>query len=226
MNSTNKQGAKKNKKQRYFLYDFVKATGAIPALLWLRPKITYLNEKSPKRVKGGALIASNHISFFDPVVVHCVFWYRRLNCIATKDLFTSKTKEWFFTKMHCIKIDKENFTMRSLHSVINRLNEEKAVVIFPEGTVNREEEHGLKNYKSGAILMAHISGKPIVPMYIAKRERWYERTRVVIGEEIDVRTLCGKIPTTEEIERASKYLYDKEKQMAEFLQKEGGKKER
>ena len=173
MNSKDKSKKKTKKRQGNFIYDFVKVTGAIPALCWMRPKTVYISKTAKKGVKGGVLIASNHISFTDPGLVHCVFW--------------------------------------------NRLKEEKTVVIFPEGTVNRGEEE-LQSYKTGVILMAHISQKPILPMYIAKINRWYNRRVVVIGEPIDVREMCGKIPSMEEIEKAGAYLREKELELMHYYQ--------
>ena len=87
----------KKKKQGNFLYDFVKVTGAIPAMLWLRPKILYVGKK--QRIKGGVLVAANHVTFTDPVALLCTLWYRRLHSIATKDLFSSKLKNFFFNKI-------------------------------------------------------------------------------------------------------------------------------
>ena len=225
MSSTEEQKKKKTKKKKReynFPYDFVKVTGSIPTWIWMRPKILHVNKKVTKRIKGGVLIASNHISFLDPIIIHCVFWKRRLHCLATKDLYTSPTKERFFNLMHCIKIDKENFNIGSLHTVCDRLKEGKAVVIFPEGKVNRAEN--VESYKSGAILMAHIAHKPIIPVYIVRRQHWYNRQVAVIGEPIDVNAMCGKIPSMEEIDKASAYMREKEIELMEFYNNKNKKK--
>ena len=46
-----------------FVMDFMRVSGALPGLLWLRPKIRYTTEKAKKRIRGGALVISNHTSF-------------------------------------------------------------------------------------------------------------------------------------------------------------------
>ena len=107
MNSNQKQ--KKTKRINYFLYDFVKVTGAIPALIWMRPKVIYLGEhEKQQKVKGGMLISSNHHSFVDPILIHCAFWKRRLHCLATKDLYTTKLKQFFFKHMKCICVQESH----------------------------------------------------------------------------------------------------------------------
>ena len=209
---------KKKKRERNFMYDFVKVTGAIPCLLWLRPKVLRVNKNVPKQFKKGVLIAPNHISYVDPILAHCVFWYRRMHCLATKELFDTPLKEKFFTAMKCIVVDRDNFHMSSFRGVCDRLKEEKAVLVFPEGRVNTEGETPI-GYKSGIIVMAHLSKKPIVPVYFSRAKHWYSRHVAVIGEPIDVNALCGVIPSMEEIEKASAYIRQKEVELMEYYHK-------
>lgn len=207
MSSTDKHKEKKKRKIGNFLYDFVKITGAIPVLFWMRPKILYLH-KRPK-IKGGFLIAANHVSFTDPIVVHCAFWRRRLHCIATKDLYASKLRKFFFDRMHCIMVDKENFNMRTFHTVCECLQENKAVVVFPEGRVNKKADE-LLTFKSGAILMAYKAQKPIVPVYINGIEKWSDRRVAVVGDPIDINPTGALLPSMEEVKQINARLQEKE----------------
>jgi 1-acyl-sn-glycerol-3-phosphate acyltransferase len=91
------------------------------------------------------------------------------------------------------------------------LKNEKAVVIFPESSVNQED--GVKSYKSGFVLMSLMSKKPILPVCIIKRKRWYHRLKIVIGEPIDASSMCSAIPTVEEMDRVSELINQKEQEM-------------
>lgn len=207
MSSKDKCKVKKKRKIGNFLYDFVKITGAIPVLCWMRPKTLYLH-KRPK-IKGGFLIAANHVGFTDPIVVHCAFWRRRLHCIATKYLYRTKLSAFFFERMHCIMVDKENFNMRTFHTVCERLQENKAVVVFPEGQVNAKAD-GIMPFKSGAILMAYKAQKPVVPVYINKSTRWWERRVAVVGDPIDINPTGATLPSMEEVRKINLHLQEKE----------------
>lgn len=209
MNSTKKQN--KNNKN-YFLFDFVKITGALPTLLYMRVKTITYGKVKPSELKKGYLITSNHISFFDPIIIACVFWKRRIHFLATKELFSSRAKDFFFTQMHCIKVDKDNFSLNSFHEVRDTLKRDKLVIIFPEGQVNHNGEKIL-GFKSGAVLMAHQSNKPIVPICIIKREKWFKRQVVLIGDPIDVRDICGNMPSMDNIVKVSELLHDKETEL-------------
>ena len=208
------QQKKAKKKYDYLVYDFVKVTGFLPTLVFLRPKTICIGETKSTKIRGGALLSSNHLSYLDPVIIHTAFWRRRIHCIATKEIYAAKAMNWFFQKMHCIKVDRENFSMSTFHGVREGLNDERLVLIFPEGQVNHEEGTVLA-FKSGAILMAHQCNKPIIPVYIVKRNKWYERQKVMVGDPIDVRALCGKMPTMAQLNAASDILRQKEVELME-----------
>ena len=216
MNSENKSKNKKKKRHGNFLYDFVRITGGIPVLLYMRPKNLY--PQGNKDAKGKVLISANHTSFLDPISAHVAFLNRRLYILATKDLFETRLKDFFFKRAHCIKVDKDNFNMSSFHEVVERLNENCAVLIFPEGQVNREAENQLLAFKSGAVLMALRAKAPIQPIYIVNREKWYKRQVVVKGAPIDVSSMVGKIPTKADIDRITEYIRLKEIELKQYYE--------
>lgn len=218
MNSTDKQTktTEKPKKIGNFLYDFVKITGAIPMMLFFRPKKYFVGNGKPHKIKGNAVITSNHISFLDPIILHCVFWRRRLSCLATKNLYDTKLKKWFFDHMHCIIVDKENFSMKSLHAVCDTLQSGKPVLIFPEGQVNRENADNVMSFKWGAVLMAVRGKAPVIPVYIVKREKWWQRQIVILGDPIDVQALVGERPSLKDLQRASEYVHDQEEALKNY----------
>lgn len=208
---------KKPRKHRLFsnfCYDFVYITGALPMLVWLRPKMHYPDGKPHKR--GALLALANHTTFIDPILVQLAFPFRRMNTIATKDLYTTPLREKFFNVMHCIKIDKENFSMASFHDVVERLDDGKMVVIFPEGTVHVGSKDQILAFKSGVVLMAHKSGAPVVPMYVAPRAKWYSRQHIVMGQPIDVREMLGRIPTVDKLASVSDALREKELELRAY----------
>ena len=205
---------KKTKKRRYFLYNFIKITGA-PTILLMRPKILSIGKTKPKNIKKGAVIVANHNSFYDPIFCLCVFWRRSLHFIATKDLYRTKIMNFLLTHVNCIQVDKENFSMSCFHEVKEVLEEDKLVMIYPEGGVN-VNSNDILSFKSGAVLMAHKAGKPIVPMYIVKGKKWYNRWHCVMGDPVDVRELCGTFPTLEKINEVCVLLKNKEEELKEF----------
>lgn len=202
-----------------FWYDFVKITGAIPALIMFRPKVYHPFGR--QSLSGGLLMCANHRSFWDPVILLTAFPQRRLHSLCTKDLYKNKFMCAFLPRMHCIKVDKGNFTTTAFRDVTDRLSAGHAVVIFPEGEVNANgaQDNSLLAFKSGAVLMAHRSGTRLLPVYIAKRDKWYQRQRIAVGRPIDVRELLGPMPTLAAMGEVTALLQEREAELREFAER-------
>ena len=224
--SSETKSPNKPKKIKYnnFLLDFVRVTGCIPALLWIRPKIHYVGDKKKSKLKDGVLIASNHVTFFDPIALYCAFWYRRIHFLATKDLYKNKFFGWMLTTVGCIQVDKDNFSMASLHETIDRLKDGKAILIFPEGQVNDQED--TLSFKSGSVLMAKLGGVPVLPVYIVKPQKRFSRFHIVIGEPVDVASMCSRFPSVEELQTVSDHLRQQEQLLKTHFEETISKKKR
>ena len=219
--------SKKPKKDRvlsfkYLMFDFIRIT-ALPGVLFFRPKKIFISEKAKQKIKGGALIISNHSTLFDPMYLLMLIWYRRLHFVAMNELFGSKFRKWIFTKWFCcIEINRENFSLNSFKDIVNRLNRGQCVGIFPEGKVNEEKDGGFQAFKSGMIMMALKSKTPIVPLYIKKRKHWYSRLECVYGEPVNIVDFIKDDKVTmNDINNASKYLEEQENKLRQIA--EGGK---
>ena len=207
----------KRKINNYFFYDFVKITAAIPGLIWYRTKKIYESDKAKKKIKGGALLISNHSGDFDPIAVMFGVWYRRHHFIATKGLFDSRVKRFLFERFHCIEIDKDNVSMTTFREIVDHLKRGKLVSMFPEGHITRDEE--VQRFKSGAVLMAVTAKSPIVPIYVKKRRNIWQRQRVVIGEPINPVDELGKVPSLADMDKIAKKLRIKESELKDLAEK-------
>ena len=131
----------------------------------------------------------------DPLSLLCALWYRIPRFIAAKEVFDNKRKNFFFTMMHCIQVDRENFNMSTFHEVSDELAAKKVVIVFPEGEINTTGSNNIMPFKSGAILMAHKNNVPVVPVCIVKREKKYNRQVILFGDPINVREQVGAMPS-------------------------------
>lgn len=206
---------KKDKKKkplfslRFLLYDFVKITGAIPAYIWIKPRVTYESDIAKKGVKDGAIIISNHTGVTDPVKLHCAFWYRRFYLLAFKELFERKLSRFFFSHMLCLPVDRENFNMNTFNAVEDVTKKGYYVGIYPEGRI-LHEEGTVGDFKGGAVMMALRSGVPIIPVYCTPYKKFFSFNDIIIGEPIDVKALCGQFPSLEKLEEVSNFVREKE----------------
>ena len=204
----------KKKINNYFFYDFVKITAAIPGLLWFRPKKIYTSDKAKEKIRGGALLISNHSGDYDPIILMFGIWYRRHHFIATSELFDTKIKRFMFEHFHCVEIDKENVSMKTFREIVDLLQKDKIVSMFPEGHVTRNEE--VQKFKSGVVLMALTAKKSIIPTYVKKRKNIWQRQRIIIGEPIDPMNIFGKMPSLADMEKIADILREKENELKQI----------
>ena len=216
MNSENNSKKQKKKLFENLVYDFVKITGALPAWIWLRPKYYYPFGKPNKN--GPLLVAANHYKASDPVALLLSFPMHRVHILATKQLFDTKITNFFFTQMHCVEVDRENFNISSFREVVNRLKNGRIIGIFPEGKINETEETGsVLGFKSGVVLMAHQGGASVLPVYLSKRTKWYHRQRIVMGAPMNISEMLGKNPSMQRVNEVTEFLREKEIELKAYL---------
>ena len=193
-------------------------------LLWLRPKYIHVSGKKPPKYRKGILVACNHVSFADPVMLLMAFWYRRLHCVANKELCSDKFMSFFFKNVGCILIDKEHFSIGSMKEACNLLKNDKAVVIFPEGTVDRTDE--LLSFKGGAVMMAYLGRQQILPVYLVPPKSKWERRVMIYGDPVDICSMMGDHATKEKVAELSLYLHEKEEELKAFYENKVKSKKR
>ncbi len=114
-------------------------------------------------IPGGALIASNHVSFFDPPVIGC--WMKEpIHYMARKTLFSTKASNWIYHKLNSIPVDQEQTDMSTLRTVLRLVKEGEKVLIFPEG--ERTLDGKLRDGQRGVGMLIGKSRVPVIPMRI------------------------------------------------------------
>ena len=201
---------------RFFLYDLIRVT-AVPGLLFFRPKAFYENEEARKKIRGGALLISNHVGFFDPVHLMFAIWYRRHHFICMKEFFEEgKLKRFIFQSFLCIPIDRENFNMSTFREITEHLKQGELVTMFPAGHIGFEE-NDLSGFKSGMVMMALSGDCPIIPVYLHKKEHRFSRLKFAVGSPVDVRKLYMEKPSLTRVEEIAKILEEKEAALSALI---------
>ena len=156
---------------------------------------------------GPLILASNHQSFIDSVVIPAVT-PRPVNFLAKSDYFEGRgikgrlVKEWFVT-FGAMPVDRDDSraALASLDTALGVLAGGGAFGIYPEGTRSRDGR--LYRGRTGVAQLALTSGAPIVPVGLIDTARLQPvgsnrprlvRVTVRFGEPIDVRGRYDGIP--------------------------------
>ena len=210
----------KQKNQNCFWFDFAKWTAALSMLVFFRPKIQYPFGKPEK--KGKIIVSSNHIGPLDNVKIAMVFPWRRMWTLTRKECFEKPLHNWVFRSILCIPIDRENLAVDTYRDILDLLKQEKLVLFFSEGRLNFKDNQ-VQDYKMGTAFFAAMSGAPVVPVYIVRREKFLQRTRLIVGKELKFQEVCGPVPSLPEIEKFNEYIREQECTLEKWYHEHMGK---
>lgn len=109
------------------------------------------------------VIALNHISLLDPLVVGGTLGTQiRIHALAKDSLFSYPVVGYFMKKMGHIPVYRNSDrAVDALHDAIRGVKDGKIVALYPEGTIPRR---GPVRYKTGAARIALEAGVPITPI--------------------------------------------------------------
>ena len=136
----------------------------VAKLIW-RPTVEGLHNIP---ATGPVLVAANHLSFADSVVLPIVV-PRKVVFLAKEDYFTGTgikgtiSRVWF-ESLGCIPVDRDNTTsaIASLDIALQVLARGEAFGIYPEGTRSRDGR--LYRGRTGVAHLALTAGVPVVPV--------------------------------------------------------------
>ncbi len=148
------------------LYTFLKLIGHFLFKIFFNMRF-YGCKNVPR--KGPVIIASNHLSYLDPIALG-VASPRKLNFMAKEELFKNKLFAKLISNVGAFPLEKDALKdVSAIREAIRRLNQGKAVVIFPEGS--RSSTGELQKGSAGLGLIAKKSNCPIVPAFITGTDK-------------------------------------------------------
>jgi 1-acyl-sn-glycerol-3-phosphate acyltransferase len=186
----------------------------IAKVVW-RPTVRGL-EHVPS--SGGVLLASNHLSFADSVVIPVVV-PRKVVFLAKSDYFTGAglrgvlSRAWF-EGLGMLPVDRDDkkAALASLDTALHVLGRGEAFGIYPEGTRSRDGR--LYRGRTGVAHLALTAGVPVVPVGLTGTDRLQPvgsrfpklaKVAVEFGEPIGVKGEYDGVP----LGRARRELTDR-----------------
>ena len=120
-------------------------------------------ENAPK--KGPFIIAANHASYIDHLIIVCIFvkhTNQKVHFLSKKEHFDNLLKEAWHTYAGAIPLDREKGGKEALRLAIKSLNQGKIIAIHPEGT--RSLTGKLMKGKTGVAQLILKAKVPVVPV--------------------------------------------------------------
>lgn len=147
------------------LYRFVKNGLKLPIWLWFRWRFEGL-EHIPH--EGPALIAANHISYFDPLA-HGYFLItakRHPRYLAKIELFNNGFTGPVLRRMKQIPVRRGSGDHGPVEFGVKALRAGEMVMVYPESTVTTNPDFSPMQGKTGIGRLAIASGVPVIPIAV------------------------------------------------------------
>ena len=120
---------------------------------------------NPERVPltGPVILAANHASFIDPPLVGAGL-KRDINYLARQSLFRFPGIGALLRSWNSVPVDRDGGGAAGLRAILDRLLDDGAIILFPEGTRTRDGK--LQPARSGVGLAVIKSMAPVVPVRV------------------------------------------------------------
>lgn len=170
--------------------------------------------------EGGVILASNHMSFADPVLLG-LSEKRRLYFMAKQELFRNKFAGAVIRALGAFPVERGAGDGRAIKNGEDILREGNVMTIFIEGTRTKTGE--LLRPRSGCALLAQQMQLPVVPCCITKKNFFHKFSKTIIhfGDVLTPEQL-GLTPDggRRELKNATGMIMDEIKKMREEDERE------
>ena len=165
---------------------FTKITAWPVQFFAFRTKIYYEDRESQgRKIKGPAVIVSNHTSVFDYAVLLFVFFSRTCRYLVAELQFEKKILGPFMKMLGAIRVDRNSFDISSVQNAVDVLDAGGVVGIFPESRIPLPGEEKPLEFKTGAALISLMAGVRVIPVYTDGCYFKRKRARVIIGAPLE-----------------------------------------
>jgi 1-acyl-sn-glycerol-3-phosphate acyltransferase len=130
--------------------------------------------------EGPVILAANHISNADPVLVGA--WLtprlgRRIHWLGKKEMFDWPVVGWVARNGGIVPVDRDGADVEAFRTASRVLEAGEVLMVFPEGTRSPTAE--LQPPKDGLAMLALRTGATIVPIGISNTDRLWPKGRPV-----------------------------------------------
>ena len=190
---------------------FVKITGWLVQKITFRTKIYYVNKKvQSRRIKGPAIIVSNHTSVWDYAIYLFVFFSRTLRFQMAEVLYKKKLLGLFLKMIGGIYVNRDTHDLSFIDKSNDILRKGGVVGVFPESRLPLKDEERPLPFKVSVTQLALLSEKTIIPVYTNGVYFKKARVRVMIGDPINVNDYYDEsLSEKENIDIITKLLREK-----------------
>lgn len=153
--------------------------------------------------QGPVIIACNHISMWDPIIVGCTM-PRQVFFMAKEELFQIKLLSKVFNKLGAFPVKRGEGDISAIRKSLTVLKKGNILGIFPEGT--RSKSGDIQEAMAGIALIMEKSKAPILPIKVYGSKGLLRQKRGNIGIVIGKPIWAHQMSVPQEVENSRLWL--------------------
>lgn len=175
----------------------------------------YYHRSDPVKIdlpeRGGAIVAANHISGLDPLLLIAAS-SRPLRFMIAREEYDRFGLRWLFRAVGCIPVDRGQRPDRALREALRALHDGEVVAMFPHGGIYTADDPG--TLKGGIVKLAQKSHSLIYPVHIdGVRGAGFTLLAVLLRSRVHLRIFPALSCATEDhpacLDRLARLLHKK-----------------
>ncbi len=161
--------------------------------------------------EGGCLLAANHTSFADPIVISSVS-PRKIRFMAKAELFRAPVLGPVIKGFGAFPVNRGGADVKSIKTTVSLIESGEIVGIFPQGTRRPKTDPRETEVKGGVGMIAYHSKADVIPVFIdtkKKKTSIFRRTRIVFGKVIKYEELGLSGAGRDGYQRAAELIFSR-----------------
>lgn len=163
------------KHKKHPLYKVIKPIAAL--VIKSKYKVTYIDRENVPTDRG-VILAPNHITALDPVIVGSGCPECEMHFIAKQELFENAVVGWFLSQLNSFPVNRSKFDFDAINYAVEIVKSGAALGIFPEGT--RSENFTPQKGKGGIGYVVRECKCDVVPVSIYTCDKAKSGTRLTV----------------------------------------------
>ena len=156
---------------------------------------------------GACVLVGNHYRIWDIVHMACTT-QEKVHFITKKELYKNKFLAHLCGIVEAIPVSRDGQDAKAVMTALRYLKNGEKISMFPEGTRNRTEEE-LLPLKGGAAMFAIKAKVPVYPVMCPHKTRLFRRTKILVGDPIDLSAFYERRLTAEDYAAAEEVIREK-----------------
>lgn len=184
----------------------------------------------PLKIHGGGtlpegpfIFCANHVSVWDCIFMAYMVLPRRTSFMAKIELFQNRALNWIIRTLGAFPVKRGSADMSAFKNALQALKEGRILIIYPEGTRNRNWQGTLQPFNKGTGFLALMSKVPIIPMFFSDVHGFkpFHKVDIWVGEPVDLGQMAQGGANSEKIALVTQKIYDDMTKLSRNALKDG-----